>query len=370
MSRGLHPCEALALAIVCLASALGLIGCGSILGIDDGLPEVDAEVDSFQPDDVVTSEGGGVGDAGNDGDAEAGCTDPTYCNTHCGTGIDNCGASQPCADNCHGANDFCDASSNTCDCNQLSGFCTNKCGDWTDNCGNPVTCNGCGGGGCTDAGLCASCTPNGQTCGSRQCGFVNNGCTQLPCGTNNGNCPSNGECDAGTCCTPLAPSFACAGKCNTTVSDGCWGTIDCIGTTYCDGGTTGQVCDTSGQCCTPKGCGAPGYDTCGQPDPSCMPDGGPEGGSCGTVNQSCTPVPNTCCSGLYCENDNVCGTMFCSGPGGPCMGSSQCCAGLHCSNGLAAPLPPARKSTKKKNTKGPFLFPDAGLEAGGPGMCQ
>jgi hypothetical protein len=393
--------------MVCVASALGSIGCGSLLGIDDGLPDSDAEADSFQPGDVVTSEGGGVGDAGTDGDgnAEAGCTDPTYCNTHCGTGLDNCGKSQPCTDNCHGTNDFCDASSNTCDCTQLSGFCDNKCGDWTDNCGNKVTCNGCDGGGCTDAGLCASCTPNGQTCGSRACGFVNDGCTQLPCGTNNGNCPNNGECDAGACCTPLAPSVACAGKCNAMVSDGCWGTIDCSGTTYCGSGqvcdpsetcctvpsnacgtqcqgyvaacgsmvpcspsncAAGQECDPGGQCCTPTGCGAPGQNNCGQPDPNCAPDSG-DGGACGMPGQPCTPMPNSCCGGLYCENNGTCGPTVCGMPGGSCMGTSQCCAGLHCSNGLATPAA-APKSNKKKNKKGPFLIPDAG----GPdaGVCQ
>ncbi len=311
------------LAVVCGLAAL-LPACGWFLGLDEGIgvPD-DASADATGtpsldagPDGTVDIGDGGPGPQTADAPVSAfpvgadGCTpDPSWCDTHCGQGADNCGQMRQCPANC-AAGYVCNAS-NTCDCQTESTWCNGRCGPTTDNCGKAINCPACG----PDA---STCSPESYlaACGSRQCGQTTNNCSQLvncaafglssrcldprqvclsdggccspnsasacgnQCGTfatdNCGqsvqcpsSCGSGGVCYQKSCCTPTNP---CGGACGVTRVDNCGETIKC----GCSGGSE-CVAGTS-TCCTPQGCGANCVDSCGLPASSCCMDAGPETG--------------------------------------------------------------------------------------------
>ena len=339
-----------------VAGSLAPLACGSILGIDDGTPALDGSVGDAQDSaydvtsDVRSSDGGreaGGGDADADADATP-CKDPTYCDMHCGNGSDKCNQTQMCNDNCSGS-EVCSDASNQCVCQQLSGFCTGRCGQWTDNCDAGVTCMTPCDAGCADTGYCAGCTPNPNACGSAVCGTAFNGCAKVPCGPNGGNCPGQGQCDAGACCNPTLQSVACAGYCNGAMRpDNCGGTYTCDFTTYC---AAFQVCDVN-TCCTPNPdpCGGKctGFasDGCGNNNIVCGPSECTNGTVC-YMGSCCAPNPMSC-MGVPCGGMGNCGQICnnncndggkdgglmeagCEEAGAGCLGSFECCSG-YCSN--------------------------------------
>jgi hypothetical protein len=299
-------------ALVC-AFAAPLSACSLILGLDEGLglPQDDASTDAPAPSATQSGPDGTVDtpDGGPPASTHPmvdGCTpDPSWCDTHCGAGPDNCGETRECPSNC--AQGYVCNASNACECQTESGWCNGRCGNTTDNCGKAITCSAC-----TDA---SSCTPESlqKACGGGQCGQATNNCGQLVncgpfglsslcvdprqvclsggtccspnsagacanrCGTfatdNCGQsvqCPSScGSgliCNANTCCAPTDP---CGNACGVTRTDNCGQAIQC----GCSGGA--ECVSTTGSCCTPQGCGADCFDSCGVPSSACCSDAGP-----------------------------------------------------------------------------------------------
>ena len=303
------------------AFALALPACALVLGLDEGTGIV-------QEDAAVARQGGpdgsddatmsnssdpdSTGAVGLDGRVQGpppaadGCTpDPAWCDTHCGTGPDNCGQERQCPSNCAAGNG---CTGNTCMCQPEASWCNGRCGMTTDNCNNPINCGTCAGGDSSTA-----CTPETyqQACGARKCGQATNNCGQLvncgtlgltstcflqvcladgrccspnsasacgnKCGTfatdNCGQavqCPSS--CGAGlvcyqkSCCTPTNP---CGGACGVSLVNNCGQTIQC----GCSGS---QECvATTSKCCTPQGCAGNCVDSCGLPASSCCAEAGP-----------------------------------------------------------------------------------------------
>jgi hypothetical protein len=429
--------------VLLLGGVCALAACGTILGIDDGVPKSDsgasgtdagAVYDATAEDlgvdrstgdreagrDVagdVSAEGGDAtlmdaseadGDAAADGDAtdgdaispsdgaDANCTpDPSWCNTHCGTGSDNCGQMRKCAPDCP-TGEAC--TNNLCICQTQANWCANRCGMTTDNCGNATPCGNCEGGATCNSGVCG-CTPqlDSVTCGARQCGQVMNNCgLWVECGaggtsacpnaqfckpddtccapnnaqacanlcqvnaTNNcgqvigcpATCGGGQVCNQGQCCTPSNP---CGNQCGVTLTDmcsvsymcSCTSPATCTGGTCCtpNGTCNGNCKDNCGNyssaCCVDAGCMPNGTcsgnctDNCGNPQPSCCVDsGGPPDGGCG----SCTSAAQCPCSG-YCGNGGSC-VPYCAGAGTSCSTTSSCCYGLTCGLGPAAPAVP------------------------------
>jgi hypothetical protein len=147
------------------AGALSALpACSDILHLDPGVPSEDASIDSSVPiplpDASLSSSGDSAsvtteaaaplvdtGAAATDGappaDASGGdgdaCTpDPAWCDSHCGTGPDNCGESRQCATDCQTG--YVCGTGNTCECETEVTWCAGRCGSTTDNCGRPLDC--------------------------------------------------------------------------------------------------------------------------------------------------------------------------------------------------------------------------------------
>jgi len=337
------------LAVACVA----LPACGLILDLDHGVPagEPDASLDGSHPD--VSSEGGGdeagqgsydavaIEDAftledGRKPDAARGeadapsleCTpDLSWCDSHCGTGPDNCGQSRACAIDCTPQGYVC-GTTNTCECQTEASWCTARCGLLMDNCGRPIDCGPCDAGGC-DA------EPESVACGTKQCGQAVNNCNQTvncgllrtglcaqplqeiclsgggccapqssaacgnQCGTfatdNCGrsvqcpsSCGSGRVCVQQACCTPVNP---CSGACGVTKTDNCGQTVQC-------GCTGAQECTAASACCTPQGCGGDCVDSCGLQAPSCCIDADVDSGIDAGVNEAGSPEAGALDSGV------------------------------------------------------------------------
>jgi hypothetical protein len=348
MARGLW----LSFARLATAGLVGLLvcaplACGSLLGIDSGTPRGDASTlgdDGASLSDVSTvdppgdggeasdggsrTDGGWPTDGGLDLDGYVGCvSDVNWCDTHCGTGPDNCNRTRDCNTPCP-SGESCVA--NVCKCTQDPSWCKGRCEQTTDNCGAPISCPECAGGSADCHTNVCGCVPDpvATTCAGRQCGQAINNC-QLPvnCGVNNTvNC-SAGVCDedAGTCCVP--DNSACVGQCMTY-------TVTCGITVPCPSCASNQVC-VNETCCTPSSCSGQCVDNCGQSNNACCsappPDGGQpppvDGGGCGGPG---APCPSPCCSGLKCGYSFQCVTS-CAGRGVTCSQPSDCCYGLSCS---------------------------------------
>jgi hypothetical protein len=325
----------------------------------------DAPNEANEARDVATDAPLDTGDAATQSEGGDACTsDPNWCTTHCGAGLDNCGATRQCVNNCP-AGWLCEATTNTCQCQADPSWCTGRCGTPRNNCGTPVGCGVCPGTTMCIANTCG-CVPNPNPCGMMQCGQALDSCNHpVTCGVN-GMCANGGVCNAstGTCCSPNPNP--CAGRCGVSVDNGCGQMIacpaQCAGAQVCDpqgnccmtsacgnacgtlpngcggkmtcGCGVGAVCDSQGLCCVPNGgCSPTCIDNCGQPAPCCPKDSGaPETGSCDPNGSACGP--DGCCSG-YCGQGSIC-VSFCGAAGAPCMTTQQCCQGLTCSTLIAA----------------------------------
>jgi hypothetical protein len=350
------------LAVVALTAA----SCGSLLGIDDGLPRdeggaLDGSKDSTTDRDALpesssedaprsdapdagsaldADEGGrdapaedaadaaDSADAGDERDSTAsdGCVDTNWCTNHCGASVDNCGMRRPCTNNCP-PSWVCDPTA-ICVCQSDPTWCIGRCGTMPDNCNAKVDCMTCEGGLACNGNTCG-CTPQPNPCGSRLCGQTLDSCNHpVICGVN-GMCAGGGVCDpnTGTCCTPL--TNPCAGRCSTSVDNGCGQLIACP-----SGCPTGEVCDQTKCCAAPQ---------CGNSCNTSLPNG------CGTS------VPCTCSGGQVCDPQGQCCTPtggcsptcvdncgqpapccpeggMCAPLGGYCSGGPQCCTGA-CAQG-------------------------------------
>ncbi len=284
-SRRSHPMRVIAALLV--ASSCGALGCGAVLGLDDGYPLEDAGddgatipdavQDAILQDAIVRGEGGGTVDSGG----EACPPDPTYCYTHCGPGKDSCGHSWSCLDNCPTAPGWsCSLTTNTCACSDPGFSCTGLCGTATDTCGASHECPSCDAGGCQEMDTCGA----GQVCGfAMSCGQT------IPCGS----CAPPGICEeeAGTCCTPVADP--CGNQCGVTLPVGCGLSFQCPTCPTPDSGPPIDSGTPHDGGPTPDG----GTSDAGQPDVGGPPaDGGqrPDGG--GTCPLTCTENYQ-CCSG-------------------------------------------------------------------------
>jgi hypothetical protein len=318
---------AVAWALLCSACAASLLACGLILGLDSGVPLTDASADAVgTPADASSSssEPGIDAPAGDEpppltdkmptltpngvdastpihGDA---CTpDPSWCDSRCGTGPDNCGEARTCPTDC--AQGYVCGNSQTCQCQREANWCTGRCGMTTDNCGASIDCGVCDGGEC-------QAEPVKQACGTRQCGQAVNNCGQLVnCGllntslclglcladggcctpnnnaacsnqcsttvTNNcgqsvkcpNSCGNNRICYQNACCTPNDP---CNGACGVTKENSCGETVSCV----C---SSSEECSTTGTCCKATGCGGNCLDNCGLSNGSCCVDAGSGSGT-------------------------------------------------------------------------------------------
>ena len=179
-----------------------------------------------------------------------------------------------------------------------------------------------------DSGPDAGCGCGGRACGSDGCGG--------DCGT----CGAGQVCDAsGQCCTPQ-----CAGR--NCGPDGCGGECGpCGAPSVCLG--TGVCCtpDCFGRNCGPDGCGGECGPACTLPD-TCQ--GGVcrchlNGEGCGTgtccggmgltciTGQCCTVLGNRCEDASECCNGHRCAApakVCCVGIGQPCGDETQCCNAL------------------------------------------
>jgi hypothetical protein len=306
------------------------LACGSLLGIDDGKPRGDASTIVEGLPDVA------IIDPPADGGAD--CTpDLDWCDTHCGTGPDNCGQTRNCSADCP-TGESC--LSNVCKCQQDLTWCTGRCDKTTDNCGTGIDCGDCEAGVECFSGFCG-CMPDplATTCAGRQCGQATNNCgLPVNCGVNHTtDCATGDYCEPvkDTCCTP--DNSACAGKCMTSITNTCGVTEPCPDT--CPGN---QPC-VSHVCCTPDGCSAPCIDSCGQPNNACcVPDAGKppldagspppvDAGGCAGVGAPCA---SGCCNGLLCGQYDTC-VSSCQKLGSSCStAANDCCFGLSCSAGV------------------------------------
>jgi hypothetical protein len=351
-----------------LAGILGLVvcaplACGSLLGIDSGTPRGDASSigdDSFS--DVMTIDPPGDGGASADGgpgvDGSAGCVpNPSWCDTHCGTGPDNCNETRACSGTCPTGEQ---CISNVCRCQQNPTWCEGRCEKTTDNCGNPIDCGSCEAGVDCNSGFCG-CVPDPvtTTCAGMQCGSADNNC-KLPvnCGVNHST-----DCDAGdycrtddTCCPPDDVT-ACSGRCQVSVTNNCGAPVTCPSSC-----PSGQEC-VSTSCCTPNGCVANCTDSCGQPSAACcahdagapLDAGSPppvDAGYCGIFGSPCMSASG-CCSSLACGYSGFC-VSSCEAKGATCSQASDCCYGLSCAPGVQT----ASASTAD------LVFPDGGVTLG------
>jgi hypothetical protein len=344
MTWGLRaPSRRLAVTAMLAVLTGASVACGSLLGIDLGTPRGDASTVDAGTFDVAVGdvsvgdgaqgpgEAGPIPDGGVQFDAEAGCApDLSWCNTHCGTGPDNCGETRACPSQC-AQGDTCSSASNTCECASDPTWCTGRCGDVTDNCGNKISCPGCNGVSCL-GGACG-CMPDSvaTTCAGMQCGQATNNCgLAVPCGVNNSTACTSGEvCVTATdsCCTP-DNAAACGTKCRVSVPNNCGQTIACPSTCPNNG-----VC-LSGQCCTPSACTGNCVDNCGQSNPSCCqttpPDAGGGSGDAGGCGGNGAPCTTQGCCSSFCGYSGTC-VSSCGGSQQLCTQNTDCCYGLSCS---------------------------------------
>src|SRR5579863_7622508 len=267
-----------------LCGVTAALGCGTILGIDDGIPKVDTS-----QDDALTGEGGAAtegddaeaatsvsdstvadstmpsqarddggeaspqeasrqSDAQGDGQVDAleACTpNELFCQNRCNPGVDSCGTSWQCPNNCP-TGWGCDPSGH-CICSTFPGWCTNRCETTVDNCGLPINCGQCQGGLVCTNNTCGACVPETtQTaCGAMQCNSATNNCNQkVNCGVmGTTGCGAGQTCMPNNTCCKLA---TCGARCNTAISDNCNGMISCPANNC----PSGQVCYQT-NCCTP-----------------------------------------------------------------------------------------------------------------------
>jgi len=292
-------------------------------------------------------------DTGSDGPAAASTYDAcapdlTWCNTHCGTGPDNCDVQRACSVNCP-TGSACGAN-NACQCQPQSGWCNARCGQTTDNCNNPIDCGSCDAGE-TCVNHACGCTPDGlvKTCASLECGQATNNCGQtVNCGVSGtAACPQGQVClQAGSCCAPTDP---CVGRCG-----GITVTNNCAQATQCSAAcANGQECTSTFSCCTPNGsCSGPCLDSCGAQDSTCCPapapDAGPpdSGSTCAANGAECASGA-ACCSGACAHGTGkskggVC-AAWCVAPPGGCIIDADCCVPSMC----RPPAPPGMPATCK-----------------------
>ena len=331
------------------------LACGSLLGIDSGTPRGDASTvvpgDDSSPVAAIdgSDEGSSPADGGvpveRDAATEAGCTpDLTWCNTHCGTGPDNCGQTRVCTGDGGGCPEGESCVSNVCACESDPAWCTGRCGKTTDNCGNPVDCgSSCDGGAACYSNVCG-CMPDpvATTCAGKECGQATNNCNlTVNCGVSGSTaCAAGDYCQANdTCCVPN-DTAACSGRCQVSINNNCGVAVLCPQT--CPG--TQECLNTA--CCAPSGCSANCVDNCGVASTACCaPDAGspprdagsppPDaGGGCGVPGSPCA---SGCCSSLLCGQSDTC-VASCGTAGASCSSSNDCCFGLSCGTGGIQPL--------------------------------
>ncbi len=350
MGRGVRLSYARVAIVGLVALLVGApLACGSLLGIDSGTLRGDAstmDINVF-PEDVSSSDGAVIEDSGTYSDtyvpAESGpaCTpDLNWCESHCGSGPDNCGQMRGCGSECPQGES---CTGNVCTCAISAGWCTGRCGMTTDNCGNPIDCMTCDGGASCYSNACG-CMPEAvtTTCAGKQCGAATNNCNlTVNCGVSNTTeCASGDYCKPDeTCCTP--DNSACNGRCQTSITNNCGQPIQCPKTCANSG-----VCNST-VCCNPTGCGGNCVDNCGTANSSCCVTTSPDSGSPPQDSGSTPPVDSgggcnpygATCSGGCCSQQ--CGYNFtcvtaCKAYGGGCSSPSDCCYGLSCS-GVASP---------------------------------
>lgn len=237
-----------------------------------------------------------------------------------------CGCTADCSGKCMGASDGCGS---TCASNDCDGCCTTdkvcQPGTQTTACGKPGgTCKACGqemlctDGECTDKPCEKQCS--GRSCGDDGCGGS--------CGT----CTSGQVCTTqGQCCTPV-----CTGKCP-NASDECGGTCSgndacagcCSEDGMCQAGTTWNNCGIGGEAC--DACVAPEQCTnhkCKEPcDPVC--DGKCPGASdgCDGVCTEVSPCTGCCDVNGFCQPGTS--PVACGKEAGDCV---VCMSGEQCLN--------------------------------------
>jgi hypothetical protein len=222
----------------------------------------------------------------------------------------SCATGQSC-----NANGLCGA---PCTPKTCADFATLACGTFDDTCGGKVTCGTCPGGVCNQtsntccavkqctadyAGKCGTSLPDG--CGGST---VTCGCSAGTCTTNGGATSAPAKGATGKCCVPTAYA---QGQCGTNLPDGCGGKVSpgCQANQECVGNTTGApgappAAGVVGSCCTRT-------DSCNLAS-----------GTCGPVQDSCRPAGTTydcnqCTAGMQCVNAACCnGAPACAGNGG------------------------------------------------------
>ncbi|MCG3172708.1 MAG: hypothetical protein GMKNLPBB_00863 [Myxococcota bacterium] len=271
----------------------------------------------------------------------------------CGAADDGCGVMLACGECpqgevCAGIGLCCKPESDADFCSRQGKTCGNFKG--ADNCGNGRladcgACQGrdtCGGGG--QPNLCG-CTPKPKpdACAGRVCGFADNGCSAIECGS----CPSGQFCNAsGQCqntCTPESDSAFCSrlGKnCNSvTAADNC-GTSrtvncgSCSSPNTCGGGGTANVCgctpNSKSSACSGRQCGTTGNGCGGTHDcgtctggQTCNGGGQCAGGGCTPESDSafCSRMGKNC--GVFVGTDN-CGATRTANCGSCPSGTSYC----------------------------------------------
>ncbi|RYZ03753.1 MAG: hypothetical protein EOO73_26310 [Myxococcales bacterium] len=152
----------------------------------------------------------------------------------CGVASDGCGGTVDCGNSCEGIQ-VCYG--NTCCAPKTD--CDGLCGVVDDGCGNELNCNGtpCEDGECQPNGTC--CTPNADTCSSKNCGFSEDGCGNLvPCGEQ---CEGTTSCIQNSCKESVckAQSLDCGYVSNDAV-DG--------GLEYCGDCAEGVACSPENHC--------------------------------------------------------------------------------------------------------------------------
>jgi hypothetical protein len=222
------------------------------------------------------------------------CSSAGQCTSTC---TPACGSKVCGSDGCGGSCGTCPTGQSCSSAGQCTSTCTPACGSkvcGSDGCGG--SCGTCPAGqACSSAGQCTSaCTPScsGKVCGSDGCGGT---CGACPSGQT---CNTSGQCNASAgCAHPICSS----GTKLTSTCDSCAGAI-CAQDSYCctvawDSWCVwevsficGQSCGTCSPACGGKVCG----------DDGC-------GGSCGTCSTG-----QSCNSTGQCASPSTCSHAICS----------------------------------------------------------
>lgn len=267
MKRGYRLASVrLGLALVLgVAWAMAAGGCGSLLGIDDGIPfpsdgSVDSTVGVDSSADAPVPDATQGNDTGNTPDTSSSGSDVT---TNDSTTMDAPGTDAPGMD--------------------------------APGMDAPVEAPG------DDSGDACVAESTSAACGSNECGTVTNNCSvSVSCGVGGtSNCPSGQTCimnmGVQTCCTPTT---SCGNLCNITTTNSCGQPLQC-------GGCAFGVCDPrNNTCCMPNGtCGGPCVDNCGQNDSNCCD----AGMTMDAMPPPCTPLGDQCGGGQPpCCNSGIC----------------------------------------------------------------